>query len=88
MVSIVAGVGICGYGVLALILGPIAIFLGLSSQRRIQASGGALGGGGMAKAGWIVGIVATALGAVYALIMLVFLGIFIAGGLAHPSPSP
>jgi len=88
VVSIVAAVGVCGYGVLAVILGPIAIFLGLSSQRRIRASGGALGGGGMAMAGWIVGMVATGLGAVYALIMLIFLGIFIASGMSHPSPSP
>jgi hypothetical protein len=88
VVSIVAAVGVCGYGVLAVILGPIAIFLGLSSQRRIRASGGALGGGGMAMAGWIVGMVATGLGAVYALIMLIIFGIFIASGMSHPSPSP
>jgi hypothetical protein len=38
-------------------LGPVALFLGNASRQRIQASGGTLGGGGMATAGFILGII-------------------------------
>jgi hypothetical protein len=88
VVGIVAGAGICAYGVVAVILGPIAIYLGLSSQRRIRAGGGALGGGGMAMAGWIIGMVATGVGAIYLLFFVVVFGMAIIGGMSHPSPSP
>jgi hypothetical protein len=39
------------------ILGPVAFFLGNSSLNRIRASGGTLGGEGLANAGRILGIV-------------------------------
>ena len=39
------------------ILGPVAFFLGNSSLNRIQASGGTLGGEGLANAGRILGII-------------------------------
>ncbi|MBO0682940.1 MAG: DUF4190 domain-containing protein [Candidatus Dormibacteraeota bacterium] len=41
------------------VLGPVALFLGNSSRRRIEAMGGALGGYGMATAGFVLGIVGT-----------------------------
>jgi hypothetical protein len=41
------------------ILGPVAIFIGNASRRRIQASGGTLGGGGLATAGFVLGIIGT-----------------------------
>jgi Domain of unknown function (DUF4190) len=41
------------------ILGPVAFFIGNSSRNRIQASGGTLGGYGLATAGWIMGIIGT-----------------------------
>jgi hypothetical protein len=48
-------------GILAIVCcGPIgiaAIILGKGAQRDIEASGGALTGGGMAKAGYILGII-------------------------------
>ena len=62
VVGIVAVVGLFCYGIPAIILGPIAIFLGLSARRHIKASGGAVGGGGIAMAGWILGLLATVLG--------------------------
>ena len=37
--------------------GPFAFFIGNGSRNRIQASGGTLGGYGMATAGWIMGII-------------------------------
>ena len=41
------------------ILGPVAIFIGNASRQRIQASGGTLGGGGLATAGFVLGIIGT-----------------------------
>ncbi|MGH2812668.1 MAG: DUF4190 domain-containing protein [Actinomycetota bacterium] len=52
------------FGVIASI---VAIFMGRASQKRIEASGGTLAGLGLAKAGWILGIVGVALGAVWIL---------------------
>jgi hypothetical protein len=60
-------------GVPGLVLGPIAYFLGKAAVSRIEASGGALGGHSMAVTGWVLGIVATAVGALVSLIWLVLL---------------
>jgi hypothetical protein len=51
------------------IVGPVALFIGNASRRRVEASGGTLGGGGMATAGLILGIIGT--------VLLVLLGLFI-----------
>ena len=60
-------------GVPALVLGPLGYFLGKSAVGRIAESQGALGGTGSAVAGWVIGIVATALGAAATLTLLVLL---------------
>ena len=60
-------------GVPGLICGPIAYFMGRSSNRRIDASAGALGGRSLAMSAWVLGIVATAAGAIITLIWLVLL---------------
>jgi hypothetical protein len=87
VVGIVAAVGIFCYGIIAVILGPIAIYLGLRSRRQIRASGGALGGYGMAQAGWIIGLCAAILGALYLIFLIgVFAIVAITG--AHISPTP
>jgi hypothetical protein len=41
------------------ILGPVALFIGNASRQRVQASGGTVGGGGLATAGLILGIIGT-----------------------------
>jgi hypothetical protein len=43
------------------IISPVALFIGNSSRQRVQNSGGTIGGGGMATAGFILGIIGTAL---------------------------
>jgi len=56
------------------ILAPVAIFIGNASRRRIQASGGTLGGAGMATAGFVLGIVGTVilvLGVVYFIAIII-----------------
>jgi len=61
------------FGIPGLICGPIAYFMGKSANRRIDASAGALGGRSLAMSAWVLGIVATAAGAIITLIWLVLL---------------
>ena len=58
--SLICGsVGIvCFFICLGVVLGPAAAIMGFISRQRIAASGGTLGGGGVALAGLIIGIVA------------------------------
>jgi hypothetical protein len=53
------------------VLGPVAIFIGNASRGRIQASGGSLGGGGLATAGFVLGIIGTVWLVILALIVVV-----------------
>jgi hypothetical protein len=54
-----------------MVLGPIAYFMGKSALSRIDSSNGVLGGRGTAVAGWVMGIVATAVGALVSLLWLI-----------------
>jgi hypothetical protein len=45
--------------VLCALLGPVALFTGISARRRIRESGGYLAGDGMATAGIVMGIIGT-----------------------------
>ncbi len=63
-------------GILGLVLcggltSPFAWWLGRKAMREIDASGGAMGGRGQAQAGFILGIIGTALLAVGVLIVVV-----------------
>jgi hypothetical protein len=71
VVGIVALVLSCGYGV-GLLGSPVALVLGRVSMKRIDASGGQVGGRGMAQAGFILGIIGTIL-LVLAIIVLVII---------------
>jgi len=59
----------CGYGI-GLLGSPVALVLGRVSMKRIDRSGGRLAGRGMAKTGFILGIIGTVL-LVLALVALV-----------------
>ncbi len=50
--------GIVGLLLCGVILGPVAIYLGMTAKREIQESGGRLKGSGMATAGIVLGIIA------------------------------
>lgn len=68
--------GILGLAGVCPIVGSIAaIVMGRSAEKRIEASGGTIGGEGLAKAGWILGIVGIALGVLFLLFFLVVLAI-------------
>ena len=83
--GIAAFPAICFYGVPAVALGLTALILGRMSLGKIRASGGALGGGGLAQAGWITGLVAGSLGLLYVIfaVGLVVLALF---GKGIPNP--
>jgi hypothetical protein len=48
---------VCFFICLGALLGPIAAIMGFISRQRVASSGGTLGGGGLATAGLILGIV-------------------------------
>ena len=54
------------------ILGPFAFFIGNGSRNRIQASGGTLGGYGLATGGWVLGIIGTVYLALWVLVGIVW----------------
>ena len=58
-------------GIAGLVLGPVAYFLGKSAISRIDESQGKLGGRSTATAGWVMGAVATAVGAVVTLVWFI-----------------
>jgi hypothetical protein len=53
------------------ILGPVAFFLGNNSLNRIRASGGTLGGEGLANAGRILGIIGSFILVAWVLLVIV-----------------
>ena len=53
------------------ILGPVAFFLGNSSLNRIRASGGTIGGEGLANAGRILGIIGSVILVLWVIVILV-----------------
>jgi len=89
VIGIIAAVGVVCYGIPAVILGPIALFLGLNARGRIKRSGGAIGGAGLAMAGWITGAVAASLGALVLIVVIGFIVLAVAtGGHSFASPTP
>src|SRR5260370_23878219 len=68
-----------------LLLGPLALWSGISAQRRIQASGGKLAGSGLAMAGGVMGAVVCALSA--ALLLAEFIALLLTSSLI-PAPAP
>ena len=73
MVLGILGLVCCG------LASPFAIWLGRKSMREIDASGGRVGGRGQAQAGFILGIIGTAL---WVLGLLFYVGLFAFGVLA------
>ena len=90
--SLVLGVAsfpaICCYGLPAVGLGITALILGRISVRKIRASGGAIGGEGLATAGWITGTIGAVLGVIYLVSMLGIFGFSFYYFLTHPHVTP
>jgi hypothetical protein len=61
------------FGLPGLALGPLGYFMGRAAVARIDSEPGTSGGRSVAAAGWVLGIVATAIGAVVTLAWLVLL---------------
>jgi ABC-type dipeptide/oligopeptide/nickel transport system permease component len=68
---------------LGILLGPLALWFGISGFRRINRSGRALGGSGLAIAGIVMGAIVCAL---YALIVFFELVAFVLTGGPMPAP--
>ena len=82
----VAGAFICGVTIL---ISPVALVMGLNSKRRIDASGGRLGGRSEAQTGFILGIIGTVLLAlaIVAIALVVILALTIDNNSPDYSPS-
>ncbi len=76
IVGLVLGVPL---GVPGLVCGPVAYFMGRSAAGRLEASGLASRNRTLARTAWILGIVATGVGAVVSVAWLVFLLLSISG---------
>ena len=61
------------FGLPGLVLGPLGYFMGRAAIARIDDSQGAVGGRSLAVTGWVLGVVAAAIGAVVSLAWLVLL---------------
>jgi hypothetical protein len=61
------------FGLPGLALGPLGYFMGRSAIARIDSAPGTAGGRGMAVVGWVLGVVATFIGAVVSMVWLVLL---------------
>ncbi len=79
VIGIVAFVLSCGYGV-GLLGSPVALVMGRVSMKRIDQSGGQLGGRGMAQAGFILGIIGTVLLVLVVVVLAVIVVIGLNGG--------
>lgn len=88
VVGVIAAVGVFCYGIPAVILGPVALFLGLKARGRIKAAAGSVGGGGLAMAGWITGLAALILGLLFLIVFVGFIVIVAVTGHSFPSPTP
>jgi hypothetical protein len=79
--SMVCGIiGVC-FGCAGLVLGIVAIFQARKAREAIARNPGSYGGGGMATAGQVLGIIGTILGAL-AFIYMIFVFVFM-GTMAH-----
>ena len=69
--------------IVPIVLGVVAVIMGIQARNRVNASGGTLGGGGKAQAGLITGIIAVILGVVFGVIYLALFGLSSSGALSN-----
>lgn len=82
--SLVCGIIGCAIGCTGLVLGPIAISNSKKAKAVIAAQPMSYGGGGMATAGYVMGIIATIWGAiavVYIVVWVIVVGALMSGGM-------
>jgi hypothetical protein len=72
---------VCSFICLGVVLGPTAAIMGFISRQRIATSGGMLGGGGLAIAGLVLGIVGF-------IASVGFFFLYVAGAINTPSTTP
>ena len=69
--------------IIPIVLGVVAVVMGIGARNRVNASGGTLGGGGKAQAGIITGIIAVILGVVFGVLYAVLYGLGSSGVLSN-----
>lgn len=84
IIGIVSLLMACAYG-LGLLGAPAALIMGRISMKRIDRSDGQLGGRGMAKAGFILGIIGSVFLALAIIALVVIIAVAIAGGFESQS---
>lgn len=80
VLGIAAFPAICCYGIPGLALGITSVVLGRIALGRIRDGYGAVGGYGIAQAGWICGLVASILAGAYALVTLGWIALALFSG--------
>ncbi len=68
------------YGIPGIVLGSVAVVLGLRARRRIKDSAGLLGGGGIALASWIAGACGIVVGLLWGAFLLALFMAMTGGG--------
>jgi len=69
---------LCSFVCIGIIIGPAAAVMGFISNQRIKQMPGTLGGGGLALAGIITGIIGTVL-------TIIFITLYVIGSIKAPS---
>ena len=88
VLGIIAVPGLCCYGIPGFALGLVALILGRMALGRIRNSGGAVGGQGIAQAGWILGLIAVVISAIIIVVWIVLGAAFSIFSILQPSPTP
>ena len=71
---------LCSFVCIGIILGPAAAVMGFISTQRIKQMPGTLGGGGLALAGVITGIIGT-------ILTIIFITLYVIGAVKAPTTS-
>jgi len=95
VLGIVSIVGCVFYGIPSITAGPLAIWFSVKAKRAVREGRAPRSSQGMATAGLVCGIVGTAIGALYLLFIILFVGLAVSGtfmptpaggGLSPPTP--
>ena len=86
VLGIVSIVGCMFYGILSIMAGPLAIWFSVKAKRAVREDRAPRSSQGMATAGFVCGIVGTAIGGLYLLVIILVL-VFAMSGTFLPSPA-
>jgi hypothetical protein len=88
VVGIASIVLLCACQPAAVVAGVVALVVGLGARRRILASGGALGGDGLALSGVIIGAIGGGLGLLFTILLVAYIVLVSIGAATGVFPLP